>query len=68
MSTSKKKPESENPQMIQATNKGQVDTQAQRDSQLPHKDNAADQSEGAKSEGQTTAMHGKGAGFSRNRH
>ncbi|MGY3266734.1 MULTISPECIES: hypothetical protein [unclassified Lysobacter] len=63
-----KKPASENPHMIRATNKGQIDTQAQREAQLAHKDNQADQSEGAKAEGQPTAMHGKGAGFSRNMH
>lgn len=64
----KKTPESENPQMIQATNKGRVDTQTLRDVQQPYKNNFADQSEGAKSEGQPTAMHGRGAGFSRNKH
>jgi hypothetical protein len=54
--------------MIQATNDGRIDTQTQRDAQKAYKDNFADQSEGAKSEGQPTAMHGKGAGFSRNKH
>lgn len=62
------KPESENPQMIKATNGGRIDTQTQRDAQKAYKDNFADQSEGAKSEGQPTAMHGTGAGFSRNKH
>jgi hypothetical protein len=67
MSTSKKKPESENPQMIKATRDGLVDTQGQRNSQLA-KGNRSDQSEGAKEDGQTTARHGQGAGFSRNTH
>ena len=57
-----------NPQLIQATNKGRIDTQTQRDAQQPYKDNFSDQSEGAKAEGQPTAMHGRGAGFSRNAH
>jgi hypothetical protein len=68
MSKTKQTPPSENPQLIQATNQGRVDTQTQRDAQLAYKDNFSDQSEGAKSEGQPTAMHGKGAGFSRNKH
>ncbi|WP_133478940.1 hypothetical protein [Cognatilysobacter segetis] len=67
MTTSKNRPESESPHMIKATNQGSVDTQTQRDAQQAYKDNFADQSEGAKSEGQPTAMHGKGAGFSRNK-
>jgi hypothetical protein len=62
------KPESENPQLTKAANQGRIDTQTQRDAQLLRKDNFADQSEGAKSEGQPTAMHGQGAGFSRNKH
>lgn len=63
-----KRPESENPSMVQATGQGRVDTQTRRDAQQPYKDNHADQSEGAKAEGQPTAMQGKGAGFSRNTH
>lgn len=68
MSTSKKKPAAEAPHLIRAANHGQVDTQTQREAQRMHKDPMADQSEGAKAEGQPTAMHGKGAGFSRNIH
>lgn len=63
-----KRPESENPRMIRATHTGRVDTQAERDAQAPHKADGADQSEGAKADGQTTAMQGRGAGFSRNVH
>ena len=64
-----KKPTSdaENPELIRATNQGRIDTQAQRHAQKPHKDNAADQSEGAKAGGQPTGMHGRGAGFGRER-
>ena len=51
-----------------SVNKGQINTQTKRDSLLMHDDNMADQSEGARAEGQPTAMHGKGAGFSRNVH
>ncbi|GAB6195927.1 hypothetical protein [Lysobacter xanthus] len=58
----------EDPQLAKAANQGRIDTQTQRDAQVPYKDNFADQSEGAKSEGQPTAMHGQGAGFSRNKH
>lgn len=66
--SSSKKPASETPHMIRAANQGQVDTQTQREAQRPHNDPQSDQSEGAKAEGQPTAMHGKGAGFSRNMH
>lgn len=64
----KKHLDPKNPQMSQAANQGRIDTQTQRDSQKAYKDNFSDQSEGAKSEGQPTAMHGRGAGFSRNKH
>ena len=67
MKTSKNTPESERPQMIKATRDGLVNTQGQRDSQLA-KGDRSDQSEGAKEDGQTTARHGQGAGFSRNTH
>ncbi|GGZ66137.1 hypothetical protein GCM10008101_20320 [Lysobacter xinjiangensis] len=63
-----KKPAAENAVLTQATNKGRVDTQTQRDATRLYKDNQSDQSEGAKAEGQPTAMHGRGAGFSRNTH
>ena len=62
------KPAAENAVLTQATNKGRVDTQTQRDATRLYKDNQSDQSEGAKAEGQPTAMHGRGAGFSRNTH
>ena len=64
----KSKDFSENPLLTKAANNGRIDTQTTRDSQIPYKDNFSDQSEGAKSEGQPTAMHGRGAGFSRNKH
>lgn len=64
----KKNLDPKNPQMSQAANQGRVDTQTLRDSQKAYKDNFSDQSEGAKREGQPTAMHGRGAGFSRNVH
>ena len=67
MTTSKKTPESERPQMIKATRDGLVDTQGQRNAQLM-KGHRSDQSEGAKEDGQTTARHGQGAGFGRNTH
>lgn len=57
-----------NPELIKATNKGRIDTQTQKHAQQPYKDNSSDQSEGAKAEGQPTAMQGRGAGFSRNVH
>ena len=63
-----KKPAAENAVLTQATNKGRVDTQTQRDATRLYKDNQSDQSEGAKAEGQPTAMQGRGAGFSRNTH
>ncbi|GAB1596738.1 hypothetical protein [Lysobacter claricitrinus] len=66
--TTSKKPASENPNMIRAANQGEIDTQTQDDAQLAPKGNNADQSEGAKTEGQSTAMHGQGAGFNRNMH
>ena len=64
-----KKPtaDAENPELIRATNQGRIDTQAQRHSHKPAKDNAADPSEGAKGGGQPTGMHGQGAGFGRER-
>lgn len=64
----KNRPESENPILTKATNNGRINTQTKRDSLLMHDDNQADQSEGAKAEGQPTAMQGRGAGFSRNIH
>lgn len=64
----KKTPDAVNPELVKATNKGRIDTQTQREAQKPYKDNVSDQSEGAKAEGQPTAMHGRGAGFSRNVH
>jgi len=67
MTTSKNKPDAENPQLVQATRKGEVDTQQQRDTRLAD-GNKLDQSEGAKADGQTTARHGQGAGFGRNAH
>ena len=63
-----KTPAAENAVMTQATNKGHVDTQTRRDSTRLYKDSQSDQPEGAKAEGQPTAMHGRGAGFSRNAH
>lgn len=56
------------PVLNKSANKGQVNTQTQRDSLLMHDDNTADQSEGARADGQPTAMQGRGAGFSRNVH
>ena len=56
------------PVLNKSVNKGQVNTQTRRDSLLMHDDNMADQSEGARAEGQPTAMQGRGAGFSRNVH
>jgi hypothetical protein len=64
----KKNLDPNNPQLSQAANQGRINTQTLRDSQKAYKDNFTDQSEGAKSEGQPTAMHGRGAGFSRNKH
>ena len=64
---SKNKSDATNPELVKATNQGRIDTQSQRDAQKPDKNNFADQSEGAKAEGQPTAMHGQCAGFSRNR-
>ena len=66
--TKPKNPDSQNPAVNQAANQGQVNTQVLKDSLLLDNDNFSDQSEGAKAEGQPTAMHGKGAGFSRNAH
>lgn len=65
--SSKKNLDPNNPQLSQATNQGRINTQTQRDVQKAYKDNFSDQSEGAKSEGQPTAMNGRGAGFSRNK-
>ncbi|AXK72912.1 hypothetical protein DWG18_11920 [Lysobacter sp. TY2-98] len=62
--TTPKKPSSESPHMIRASNKGEVDTQGHRDTPLS-KDSKADQSEGVKGGGQPTGMHGRGAGFGR---
>lgn len=63
-----KNPDTKNPVLNQAVNQGRIDTQTKGDSLMLHKDNFSDHSEGAKSEGQPTAMQGKGAGFSRNAH
>lgn len=65
---SKKNLDPDKPQLSQAANQGRINTQTQRDSKKAYQDNVTDQSEGAKSEGQPTAMHGQGAGFSRNKH
>lgn len=56
------------PVLNQSVNDGQINTQTRRDSLLMHDDNQADQSEGARAEGQPTANQGQGAGFSRNVH
>ena len=50
----------------QQANEGRTDTQGTRDGQLASQKNAIDQSEGAHRDGQPTARHGQGAGFSRN--
>lgn len=63
-----KKSDAESPLLAKATNQGRINTQTTKDSLLVHDDNFSDQSEGAKSEGQPTAHHGQGAGFSRNVH
>lgn len=63
-----KNPDTKNPVLNKAVNQGQINTQTKKGSQLLHDDNFSDQSEGAKAEGQPTAMHGRGAGFSRNAH
>lgn len=63
-----KSPDTKNPAVNQAATQGQVNTQALRDSLLVDNDDFSDQSEGAKAEGQPTAMQGRGAGFSRNVH
>ena len=67
MSTSKKS-DATSPHLIRAANHGQSDMQSARDGSDVQKTPQTDQSEGAKREGQPTAMHGKGAGFSRNTH
>lgn len=66
--TKKHTSDATDPVLNQSVNKGQINTQTKRDSLLMHDDNQADQSEGAKAEGQPTAMQGRGAGFSRNTH
>lgn len=63
-----KNPDTKNPALDQAANQGQVNTQAKKGSHRMRDDNMSDQSEGAKAEGQPTAMQGRGAGFSRNAH
>jgi hypothetical protein len=63
-----KNPDTTNPASDKAANQGRINEQTKKDSLLLHDDNFSDQSEGAKTEGQTTAMHGQGAGFSRNAH
>ncbi|HEY4555316.1 MAG TPA: hypothetical protein VIG68_02610 [Lysobacter sp.] len=63
-----KNPDTKNPAANQAVNQGRIDMQSKKGGKLLHKDNFSDQSEGAKAEGQPTAMHGRGAGFSRNVH
>lgn len=63
-----KNPDTKNPVLRQAVNQGRINTQSRKGGQRLHDDNAADQSEGAKTEGQPTAMQGRGAGFSRNAH
>lgn len=65
--TKPKNPDTSNPAVNKAANQGQVNTQVLKDSLLVDNDSFSDQSEGAKSEGQPTAMQGKGAGFSRNK-
>jgi hypothetical protein len=64
--TKPKNPDTRNPQVDTAANQGEVNTQTLKHAQKAYKDNVSDQSEGARAEGQPTAMHGKGAGFSRN--
>lgn len=66
--TSTKKPGSDDALRAKQANEGRIDTQGTRDGQLASQDNAIDQSEGANRDGQPTARHGQGAGFSRNTH
>ncbi|MFC0679848.1 hypothetical protein ACFFGH_18575 [Lysobacter korlensis] len=60
--------DTKSPVLNKAVNQGRINTQTKKGGLLVHDDNFSDQSEGAKSEGQPTAMHGQGAGFSRNVH
>lgn len=53
-----------NPSADRAANQGSVNTQGKEGGALRRDQSRIDQSEGAKSDGQTTARHGQGAGFS----
>lgn len=61
-------PDTTNPALDTAANQGQVNTQGGKGAATRHDGNKTDQSEGARSDGQATANHGQGAGFSRNAH
>lgn len=60
--------EAEHPVLNKGVNQGQTNSQASRDAVRLQDKNMSDQSEGAKEDGQPTARHGQGAGFSRNIH
>lgn len=55
-------------QVFNAVDKGRVNTQQKDAGQLRADGNDLDQSEGSREDGQSTARHGQGAGFSRNIH
>lgn len=55
-------------QAFKAAGKGRVNTQQKDAGQQGLNDNDLDQSEGSRMDGQSTARHGQGAGFSRNIH
>lgn len=55
-------------QAFNAADKGEVNTQQQAGQNVGKHPNRRDQSEGSREEGQSTARHGQGAGFSRNLH
>lgn len=63
-----KNSDARHPTLNKAVNQGQINTQTKKGSPLLHDENASDQSEGAKADGQPTARQGRGAGFSRNVH
>lgn len=55
-------------QAFDAADQGRVNTQQNDGGPLRADKNNRDQSEGSREDGQATARHGQGAGFSRNTH
>lgn len=58
--------DTQSPSAARAANQGRINTQGKEGGTLRRDQSRIDQSEGSRSDGQTTARQGQDAGFSRN--